>query len=113
MVAVAGAAGAVLRYAIGAAFGTLAFPWTTLGINVAGSFLLGVVVQMGPSRLGDELRIAIAVGFLGAFTTFSTFSYETVTMVRAGRASTAAVYVGASIALGLAAAAAGYRLGAR
>lgn len=80
----AGAAGALSRYGIGMAFGTRSFPWATLGINILGSF------------------------FLGAFTTFSTFSYETQLLLRTGRPVTAAVYVTASIAGGVIAAFGGY-----
>ena len=112
LVAVAGAAGALARYGVGAAVGARSFPWSTLAINVVGSFLLGVLLQAAPGRLDDDVRIALAVGFLGAFTTFSTFSYETVAMVRDGRAASAAAYVVASVLVGVGAAAVGYRLGA-
>ena len=112
MVAVAGAVGAVARYGVGSAVGVRSFPWATLGINVAGSFLLGLLLQAAPGRLGDDVRLALAVGFLGAFTTFSTFGYETVAMLRDGRAGAAALYVGASVVLGLGAAAVGYAVGA-
>jgi CrcB protein len=110
LIAVAGAAGALARYSIGLAVGVRQFPWTTLGINLLGSFLLGVLLHRPPGRLSDDVRIALGTGFLGAFTTFSTFSNETVAMLRDGRASLALVYVSASIVGGLLAAAAGYRL---
>ena len=112
LLAVAGATGALARYGVGQAVGARTFPWATLGINVVGSFLLGVVLQAAPGRLDDDLRIALAVGFLGAFTTFSTFSYETVAMVRDGRWATATLYVVASVTSGIGAAALGYRIGA-
>lgn len=112
LVALAGATGALTRYGIGVAVGVRDFPWATLGINVAGSFVLGIVLTTAAARSWpDTATVPIAVGFLGAFTTFSTFSYETYTLVRTGRAATAAVYVAASMALGVAAAAAGYALG--
>ena len=112
LLATAGAAGALARYGVGNAVGVRTFPWATLGINVVGSFLLGVLLQAAPGRLDDDVRVALGVGFLGAFTTFSTFSYETVAMVRDGRAATAALYVVASIVVGVGAAAVGYRIGA-
>ena len=112
MVAVAGALGALTRFGVGNAVGVRAFPWATLGINVVGSFLLGVLLQAAPRRLDDDVRVALGVGFLGAFTTFSTFSYETVAMLRDGRAGVAALYVVASVVLGVGAAAVGYALGA-
>ena len=112
MIAIAGAAGASARYGVGNAVGVRTFPWATLGINVVGSFLLGLLLQAAPGRLDDDVRVALGVGFLGAFTTFSTFGYETVAMLREGRTSTAALYVAASVVLGIGAAAAGYRMGA-
>jgi CrcB protein len=106
-VAVAGAAGALSRYGIGMAVGVRTFPWATLGINLAGSLLLGVVLSRDwpPST-----SVPLAVGFLGAFTTFSTFSFETYTMLRTDRLGAAAAYVGASLVGGVLAAAAGTRL---
>ena len=111
-VAVAGALGAVTRYRIGVAVGARTFPWATLGINVAGCFLLGALLA-GPasSRWPPSLNVAIAVGFLGAFTTFSTFGYETFTLLRTGRPLTALAYGAASFAGGLAATATGYAAG--
>ncbi len=107
--ALAGAAGALSRYGIGVAVGVRTFPWATLGINLAGSYLLGLVLAVGTARgWPDTTTVPIAVGFLGAFTTFSTFSYETVTLARTGRAGTAALYVALSLIGGVLAAAAGY-----
>jgi CrcB protein len=106
-----GAAGAVSRYAIGRAVGVQTFPWATLAINTVGSFVLGLVLVAAPSRWSDEVVVAVAVGFLGAFTTFSTFSFETQTLLRTHRAGTAAVYVVVSVVAGVLAAAAGYAAG--
>lgn len=111
LVAVLGAAGACTRYGIGVWVGAATFPWATLGINVGGSFALGVVLVAGPEWLSSDAVVGIAVGFLGAFTTFSTFGYETQTMLRTGRAGEATAYVVASVVLGVAAAAAGYAVG--
>jgi CrcB protein len=109
LIAIAGAAGALSRYGIGSAVGGRSFPWSTLGINLAGSFALGLVLHL--ARLRDwpqDLTLPIAVGFLGAFTTFSTFSVETFDLLRADRALEAAGYVAVSVLGGLAAAACGY-----
>lgn len=112
LVAVAGAAGATARYGIGLAVGVRTFPIATLGINVVGSFVLGLVLTVGAAgRLSEQNTTALAVGFLGAFTTYSTFSWETFTLGRTDRLATAILYVALSLAMGVAAAAAGYRLG--
>lgn len=112
LVAVAGAFGAVLRYRIGLAVGVRTFPWATLGINISGSFLLAFVLT-GPamSRWSTLTSTAIAVGFLGAYTTFSTFGYETFTLMRAERTAEAAGYVALSLLGGLAATGLGYLAG--
>lgn len=111
-VAVAGALGAVARYGLGVIVGPRHFPWTTLGINVAGCFLLALLLT-GPAadRLSPTTATALSVGLLGAFTTFSTFGYETVTLLRDERLEAAAVYALVSLLLGVGAAAAGYWLG--
>jgi CrcB protein len=109
LVALAGAAGALSRYGIGVAVGVRSFPWATLGINLTGSFLLGFVITTGTERGWPETAtVPIAIGFLGAYTTFSTFSFETYTLLRTDRAAVAATYVGISILGGIAAAALGY-----
>jgi CrcB protein len=111
LVGVFGAAGAVSRYAIGTWVGVTSFPWTTLGINVAGSFLLGLVLVAGPVKLDADMTTALGIGFLGAFTTFSTFSSEAQTLLRTDRTTTALVYIALSVVAGVAAAALGYVLG--
>jgi CrcB protein len=112
LVATAGAVGAILRWRIGVAFTTRSFPWATLGVNLVGSFLLAVVLA-GPAatRWNDTTTLAVSVGLLGSFTTFSTFGYETITLLRDGRAPAAALYVSLSLIGGLACAAVGYLLG--
>ncbi len=112
LVAIAGAVGAVVRYRIGLAVGVRSFPWATLGINLSGSFALAVVLA-GPvqARWGAAASTAVAVGLLGSYTTFSTFGYETFTLLRIGRVAPALAYASASFAGGLAATAAGYAVG--
>jgi CrcB protein len=112
LVAIAGAVGALSRYGIGVAVGVRSFPWATLGINIAGSYLLGLVLVVGARRgWPDTSTVPITIGFLGAFTTFSTFSYETYTMLRTDRAGAAAAYVIGSVVLGVLAAGLGYMSG--
>ena len=109
-VAVAGAAGALCRYGIGLAAGPQLFPWPTLGINAVGCFALAYLLQHGTGRWPVDFQTAAAVGFLGAFTTFSTFGYETLVLLREGRPGRALAYVAASVAGGIAAAALGWTL---
>ena len=112
LVAIAGAAGAVLRYRIGVAVGVRTFPWATLGINLVGCFLLAALLA-GPvqSRWGATATTAIGIGLLGSFTTFSTFGYETLTLLRTGRVGAGAASAAASLLGGLAATGAGYLTG--
>lgn len=111
LVGVAGAAGALTRYAIGLAVGPRTFPWATLGINVSGSFVLAFVLAYATSRhVSPEVTAAAAVGFLGAYTTFSTFAYEAFTMEHTHRVLVGGAYVALSVTLGLLAAAGGYNL---
>ncbi|HVF74043.1 MAG TPA: fluoride efflux transporter CrcB [Acidimicrobiales bacterium] len=111
MVAAAGALGTVVRYAVGVRVGVQSFPWATLAVNTVGSFALGVVLVAGPSRWPRDLVVAVSVGFLGGFTTFSTFGYESQTLLREGRAAASAAYVVGSVCAGVAAAALGYTAG--
>ncbi len=85
------------------------FPWATLLINVSGCFVLGFYLTLMTERLPGRstTRLFIATGFLGAYTTFSTFSYEGARLLQAGDAWRALAYLMASIVIGLAATAAG------
>jgi CrcB protein len=105
----AGFCGVLARYGISSAFHGDALPWVTVAINVAGSFLLGLLIVQ--HSLSEDARTALGVGFLGGFTTFSTFTVQAFMDVEAGRPGRAAAYVGASLVLGFAAAAGGYWLG--
>ena len=110
-VGIAGSVGAIARYLIGRAVGPQAFPWATLVINVSGSFALAFVLTFAVQRnWSPDLSTAVAVGFLGAYTTFSTFMFESFVMGRTERAGSAVAYIAASVALGLLAALGGYRL---
>lgn len=103
VIAVGGVVGSEARYGLSYAWpahGTQ-FPWTTLGINVGGSLLLGVLMVLvleiaAPHRL---VRPLLGVGVLGGFTTFSTFSVDTVRLLRAERVMSALAYVVLSVGL--------------
>jgi CrcB protein len=110
----AGALGAVARYLVDrvvAARRRDAIPTATLVINTTGALALGLLVGAVRSRgLGAGPETVLGTGFCGAYTTFSTFSVETVRLLTGGRARAALTYVAASTVLGLAAAAAGLAL---
>ena len=103
-----GAIGAVARFLVSTGVYRLAgrdFPWGTLAVNVLGSFAMGLlfVLFLERSLIAPEARAAILVGFLGSFTTFSTFSLETLTLVEQGEALRALLNVAASVLLCVAA----------
>lgn len=87
------------------------FPYGTLVVNVAGCFLIGLVFAFSlKGTINHEWRLFLATGILGGFTTYSAFSYETVSLMRSGEIATAFLYVGVSIALGLLATFAGMQV---
>ena len=89
-----GAAGAVLRFYLSETIPSDSFPWATLSVNLLGSFLLGIVAAAGLVQvLGEAQTLLLGVGFLGAFTTMSTFSVETIAMMEEGRWQSAGIYV--------------------
>lgn len=112
-VAVGGGVGAVLRYHIGRAAvhvtgPNTAFPWGTLGINIAGSLAMGVLLgwlarSSLAAQTSESLRLALGIGLLGGFTTFSAFSAEMVTLVHRGFIVQALGYGSASVIAGMAA----------
>ncbi|WP_232631485.1 fluoride efflux transporter CrcB [Methylobacterium sp. Leaf118] len=96
--------GGVLRHGVNLVALRLgsAFPWGTLGINVAGSVLMGIVTGWMALRGGTpQARLFLATGVLGGFTTFSTFSLETVTLIERGEGGAALAYVLASLLAGI------------
>lgn len=111
LIAVGGAAGSVLRYVVGrVAQGSSAtgFPIGTMVVNVTGCFLIGVLVrQLMNVQTSPEIRALLVVGFCGGFTTFSTFSAETIGLIEGGEYGRAATYVILSVALCLGATFAG------
>lgn len=112
-----GAIGAMLRYGLGAWVQGLSgpgFPWSTFLINISGSFLIGVVLRQSlDGALSPEWRLFLAVGVLGGYTTFSTFSWETLTLVQQGEWLKAFLYVAGSVTLGFVLVFVAYRLAGR
>jgi CrcB protein len=108
LVFVGGGAGACLRHAcnlIGArvAMGS-PWPWSTFLINLSGALLMGVVVEAFALRNGasPQLRLLLATGILGGYTTFSTYALEIGVLLQRGQHGLAALYAGGSVALGVA-----------
>jgi CrcB protein len=105
-VALGSAVGGVSRYLLGGLIQRLldtTFPAGTLLINISGSFLLGAILRyaMETPTLSPEARALLTIGFCGGYTTFSTFSYETVALLEDGEWGRAGLYVGASVILSL------------
>ena len=102
LVALGGAVGAVLRYGLGLAglrWAGAGLPWGTWAANAVGCLLIGVAI---PLVRGDGARLALVVGVLGAFTTFSTYSADTVLLWEAGRRGLAVANAAGSVVVGLA-----------
>ncbi len=114
-VAAGGALGSVARYLVGIGstrlFG-VSFPWGTLIINIAGSFLIGVFVEMFALKwdLPQTARVFLTVGICGGFTTFSTFSLDSYVLIERGEFGLAAAYIVGSVVLSIAALVGGLHL---
>jgi fluoride exporter len=118
LIAIFGAIGTLARYGLQGVVqirmgGT--FPYGTLLINLTGCFFLGLIGQFTLSRMviSPDWRMAIAVGFFGGYTTFSSFGWETAKMLEDGEWLRAATYVGVSVFFGLLLSVAGIRLANR
>jgi fluoride exporter len=118
LIAIFGALGTLARYGLQGLVqlrAGSAFPYGTLLINLSGCFFLGLIGQFTMNRmvLPAEWRVAVAVGFFGGFTTFSSFGWETAKMLEDGEWLRATTYVAASVVAGLLLSVAGIRLGNR
>ena len=106
IVGVGGFVGSIARFAAGGLvhrFTGFTFPWGTVFVNVAGCLAIGVIAGLSQSKqlLTPETRLLVMVGFLGGFTTFSTFGYETFALLRDGEPVRAALYALLQVAAGL------------
>ena len=115
LIAIFGAAGTLARYGLQGLVQirvASTFPYGTLLINLTGCFLLGVIGQFTLNRmvLSPDWRVAIAVGFFGGYTTFSSFGWETAKMLEDGEWARATAYVATSVVAGLLLSVAGIRL---
>jgi CrcB protein len=105
MVGVGGFLGAIARFGLAAYIGNkmgTRFPYGTFVINISGSFLIGLILTLLTERthLSPNWRYLIPVGFIGAYTTFSTFEYETLRVFQDGQAAVAFLNVGLSVCIG-------------
>ena len=111
----AGAFGALTRYAVQGWINDVLGPTllSTFAVNVSGSFLLGVLVAVTEGRfsLPANTRIVLGVGFLGAYTTFSTLMFESMDRIETGSTAAALLNLGGSVAVGMVAVYAGLTLG--
>lgn len=115
LVALGGACGAVSRYFLGNIVGRSlgsVLPYGTFIINIVGCFCMGVLMTLIMERqlLPASARLLLCVGFLGGFTTFSSFGIEALSLLTSGRLCAALAYVGGSVLLGLVAAFGGVQL---
>lgn len=114
-VGLGGFVGANARYLLGGWIASRlgsAFPYGTFAINVTGSFILGLIMgTLEGHVLSPMVRLALAIGFVGAYTTFSTWTYETIRLIETGSLGLATVNVIGSLLVGLLAAVGGLATG--
>lgn len=108
MVGTGGFAGAIARYWLGSYIGGkmgTRFPYGTFVINISGSFLIGIILTLLAERThwNPNLRYLVPIGFIGAYTTFSTFEYETLRTVQDGQIWIAFLNISLSVVIGFAA----------
>ena len=116
LIGLGGFAGAISRYLVDGMVSERtagAFPWGTLAVNATGSFILGLLFAMTTERaiLPAEIRGPVMIGFIGAYTTFSTYMLESWVLVENGSYGPAIANLGGSMLVGLAAVAAGLLIG--
>lgn len=106
LVGAGGFLGSISRYAVtqltSRLWGDL-FPWGTFSVNIIGSLLIGIIYGLAVHNnwLSADVRIFLAIGFCGSFTTFSTFSFDTVQLLNTGQMLPTILYVAGSVLLGL------------
>jgi CrcB protein len=95
----AGALGSGARYLVALWVGSRAFPYATLAVNLAGSFAIALVLELSIRIAGfpPDLRLALATGFLGGLTTYSSFNYESTALLEGGQPLRGLVYIGATV----------------
>ena len=110
-VGIGGAVGSILRYLGQRWLNMVHFPFGTFTVNIAGCLLIGILCGLfAKGSISDTTRLLLITGFCGGFTTFSSFSAESVQMLTENRWLSFAIYISASVAAGVLATFAGYKL---
>jgi CrcB protein len=106
--------GGVFRYVLSLLIqqkNTTCFPLSTFFVNIFGCFFIGLVYSWSvKGQISEDMRLFLATGILGGFTTFSAFSYETMSLLRQGQTNIAVLYIVASIIIGICATLLGFKL---
>ena len=112
LVALGGGIGSMLRYGTLLMINAKYFPWSTLAVNIIGSFLIGLILALSikEESILYNWKLFLATGVCGGFTTFSAFSMENMELLQNGKYLLAATYIALSVVLGIAAAFAGFKL---
>jgi CrcB protein len=113
-VAVGGALGSLLRYAVVQLMMRVhpqPFPLGTMLVNIVGSLMIGVMMARLIQQPSESVQLFVVTGILGGFTTFSAFSWDALQLLQRGQVASAAWYIGGSVILSLAAVAVGYMIG--
>lgn len=101
LVALGGAFGSVARYLL-SCLNASSWPWGTFAVNILGSLFIGLLMGMvGKGTLSPDMKLLLVTGFCGGFTTFSTFAGESFSMMKGGDILLSALYIGASVAIGV------------
>ena len=101
LVAIGGAIGSVCRYLL-SGINVASWPWGTFAVNILGSLFIGLFVELvSKGIVSPEIKLLLVTGFCGGFTTFSTFANESFSMMKAGDALQMALYLGASVVIGI------------
>lgn len=111
-VGLGGSIGAMLRFLISSVWKTENFPFSTLLINIAGSFFIGMIfaASLKDGVISEQFKLFLATGICGGFTTFSAFSLENMQLIRSGNFLIAGLYIALSILVGIAAVFLGFKL---
>jgi CrcB protein len=105
IVFLSGGTGCVTRYLVGLAVGRRPFPYATLAVNLVGSFLIALILELALLRkdIPAQLQLALTTGFMGGFTTYSSFNFETTQLVIEGHTARGAANIAVTLVGGIAA----------